>query len=72
MLKRDRRAPNKKRVQRMYSEVPFVANQCWSLDFVSDQVTGGGRFRILAVIVNYTRECLGFVRRPRLATMARS
>jgi len=42
-------------------EVPLVANQGWSLDFVSDQMTDGRRFRILTVIDNCTRECLGLV-----------
>lgn len=38
-----------------------VANQRWSLDFVSDQMTDGRRFRILTVIDNCTRECLGLI-----------
>ena len=42
-------------------EIPLVANQRWSLDFVSDQITDGRRFRILTVIDNCTRECLGLV-----------
>ncbi|SFK58275.1 HTH-like domain-containing protein, partial [Caulobacter sp. UNC279MFTsu5.1] len=39
-------------------EVPLAPNQRWSLDFVSDQMTDGRRFRILTVIDNCTRECL--------------
>ena len=39
-------------------ETPLAANQRWSLDFVSDQLTDGRRFRVLAVIDNCTRECL--------------
>ena len=42
-------------------ETPLVANQRWSLDFVSDQLTDGRRFRILTVIDNCTRECLALV-----------
>ena len=42
-------------------EIPLFANQRWSLDFVSDQMTDGRRFRILTVIDNCTRECLGLV-----------
>ena len=42
-------------------EIPLVANQRWSLDFVSDQMSDGRRFRILTVIDNCTRECLGLV-----------
>lgn len=40
---------------------PLVANQRWSLDFVSDQLTDGRRFRILTVIDNCTRACLSLV-----------
>jgi putative transposase len=42
-------------------EVPLAPNQRWSLDFVSDQLTDGRRFRILTVIDNCTRECLALV-----------
>ena len=42
-------------------ETPLVANQRWSLDFVSDQLSDGRRFRILAVVDDCTRECLTLV-----------
>ena len=42
-------------------ETPLAANQGWSLDFVSDQMTDGRRFRIPTVIDNCTRERLGVV-----------
>ncbi len=42
-------------------EVALQANQRWSLDFVSDQMTDGRRFRILTVVDNCTRECLALV-----------
>jgi putative transposase len=42
-------------------EVPEAENQRWSLDFVSDAFTDGRRFRILAVVDDYTRECLALV-----------
>lgn len=38
-------------------ETPLRPNQRWSVDFVSDQLTDGRRFRILTVIDNCTREC---------------
>lgn len=41
--------------------VPLRPNERWSLDFVSDQLTDGRRFRILAVVDDCTRECLGLV-----------
>ena len=42
-------------------ETPVAADQRWSLDFVSDQMTDGRRFRILAVVDDCTRECLALV-----------
>ena len=58
-----RRCGGRKRAigTRRSREMPLVANQRWSLDFVSDQLTDGRRFRILTVIDNGTRECLGLV-----------
>jgi putative transposase len=34
-------------------------NQCWAMDFVSDALFNGRRFRALTIIDVYTRECLG-------------
>ena len=42
-------------------ETPLLPNQRWSLDFVSDQLTDGRRFRILAIVDDCTRECLALV-----------
>ena len=39
--------------------LPEAANQRWSLDFVSDALFSGRRFRVLAVVDDFTRECLG-------------
>lgn len=36
-------------------------NQRWSLDFVSDAFSDARRFRILAVVDDFTRECLALV-----------
>ena len=41
--------------------VPMRPNDRWSLDFVSDQLTDGRRFRILAIVDDCTRECLALV-----------
>ncbi len=41
--------------------LPEAANQRWSLDFVSDSLSSGRRFRVLAVVDDFTRECLGQV-----------
>lgn len=41
--------------------LPQAANQRWSLDFASDALVDGRRFRILAVIDDFSRECLRLV-----------
>jgi putative transposase len=41
--------------------LPDGPNQRWSLDFVSDSLICGRRFRILCVVDDYTRECLTLV-----------
>ncbi|ESZ02977.1 hypothetical protein X735_33275 [Mesorhizobium sp. L2C085B000] len=40
---------------------PGRTNERWSLDFVSDAFTDGRRFRVLAVVDDFTRECLALV-----------
>jgi putative transposase len=41
--------------------IPQEPNQRWSLDFVSDSLTCGRRFRLLNVIDDYSRECLACI-----------
>ena len=41
--------------------LPQGVNQRWSLDFVSDALADSRRFRILAVIDDFSRECLALV-----------
>lgn len=41
--------------------IPQGPNQRWSLDFVSDALADGRRFRVLAVVDDFTRECLALV-----------
>lgn len=41
--------------------LPSRANERWSLDFVSDAFTDGRRFRVLAVVDDFSRECLALV-----------
>ncbi len=43
--------------------LPGRTNERWSLDFASDAFTDGRRFRILAVVDDYSRECLTLVDR---------
>jgi putative transposase len=39
-------------------EAPASVNACWSMDFMSDQLFDGRRFRVLTVVDAFTRECL--------------
>jgi len=41
--------------------LPQGPNQRWSLDFLTDAFTDGRRFRILAIVDDFTRECLALV-----------
>ncbi len=41
--------------------IPLAANDRWSRDLVSDQFTHGRRFRVLTLVDDCTRECLGLV-----------
>ena len=42
-------------------DLPDGPNERWSLDFVSDSFTDGRRFRILAIVDNFTRESLALI-----------
>jgi putative transposase len=39
--------------------IPQGANQRWSIDFVQDTLVDGRRIRALAIVDDFTRECLG-------------
>ncbi len=41
--------------------LPQAPNRRWRLDFVSDTSACGGRFRMLAVVDDFTRACLTLV-----------
>ena len=41
--------------------IPQDRNLRWSLDFVTDTLVSGRRFRILTVVDDFSRECLGLV-----------
>src|SRR3546814_2023744 len=41
--------------------LPEAANERWSLDFVSDALADGRRFRALCVVDDFTREALAVV-----------
>jgi putative transposase len=42
-------------------ELPGGPNERWSLDFVSDSFIDGRRFRILAIVDDFTRESLALI-----------
>jgi putative transposase len=58
-----RRRKGRKRAVGTRTRPPVLAlpNQCWSLDFVHDQLVTGRRFRVLNVVDDVTRECLAAV-----------
>jgi hypothetical protein len=46
------------RRDRVQAPSPGRANQCWSMDFVSDKFTEGRSFRVLSIVDQFTRECI--------------
>lgn len=55
------RTKKRKKLQRprLPMQVPVRVNERWSMDFVSDQLSSGRRFRILNVVDDYSREMVG-------------
>jgi putative transposase len=58
-----RRRKGRKRavVERTPLALPERVNQRWSMDFVSDGFGNGRRFRVFAIVDDFSRECLGLV-----------
>lgn len=54
------RTKRRKKIQRprIPMLVPDRINQRWSMDFVSDQLANGRRFRVLNIVDDYSRECV--------------
>lgn len=44
---------------RIPMSLPSKPNERWSLDFVSDQLADGRRFRVLNIVDDYSRVCVG-------------
>lgn len=60
-LKLNKRRRGKKRLPTRNPEplsVPLAANQCWSIDFMSDSLQCGRRFRTFNVVDDFNREAL--------------
>ena len=55
------RTKKRKKLQRprLPMLVPTAANERWSVDFVSDQLANGRRFRVLNIVDDYSRRCVG-------------
>ena len=56
-----RKKPPRRRVACVKREIQPAAeakNDCWSMDFVSDQLFDGRRLRVLTLVDNHTRESL--------------
>lgn len=49
----------KRQRPRQLMVLPTVANQRWSMDFVSDQLSQGRRFRVLNIVDDFTKEMVG-------------
>lgn len=43
---------------RVLSPAVTAKDECWSMDFVADQLFNGRRIRALTIVDNYSRECL--------------
>ena len=56
-----RRKRRKRLTRQQRVPMPMVTrvNQRWSMDFVSDQLATGRRFRIFNLVDDFTRECVG-------------
>ncbi len=55
------RTRRRKRLIRPRTPMPLPdrPNQRWSMDFVSDQLASGRRFRVLNIVDDFNRECVG-------------
>jgi putative transposase len=56
-----RHKPPRRRVSIKTRQEPVLArkkNECWSMDFVADELFDGHRIRILTIVDNFTRESL--------------
>ena len=61
LMVRRRRGRKRALGTRTRMALPIRINQRWSLDFVSDTLSDGRRFRILCIVDDFSRECLAAV-----------
>ena len=57
------KTPRRRRAPQYRAARPELAapNEAWAMDFVSDTLAGGQRFRLLTVVDCFSRECLAIV-----------
>jgi putative transposase len=55
---RQRRGRRRYRGVRVVAALPVRVNQRWSMDFMTDALADGRRFRLLNVVDDFSRECL--------------
>ena len=60
-LRTKRLRRNRSAATRLDRPVLSAPNQLWSMDFVSDALFNGKKFRALTLVDNHTRECLAIV-----------
>lgn len=61
---RRRHASARRRVDRVAAQ---KVNEGWSMDFLLDNLMGGGKVRVLTIVDNFTRECLTCLVRARFS-----
>jgi putative transposase len=69
--------PKRRRKGMPMPDAPTAPNQLWCLDFVHDTCLNGSRLKILAVVDEFTRECLaleaaGSIKAPRVRAILAS
>ena len=67
-----RKKPPRRRVAAIKREIQPTAteqNECWSMDFVSDQLFDGRRMRVFTLVDNHTRESLALHAGQRIGGM---
>jgi putative transposase len=55
---RQRRGRRRRRGVRVVLPLPVQVNERWSMDFMTDALADGRRFRVLNVVDDFSRECL--------------
>jgi putative transposase len=55
---RRRKVKKRLKLERVPLHVCSVANEAWSLDFVSDSLANGRRIKCLAITDDYSHECV--------------